>query len=144
MIDWKSKGLIYGSQFVAKGIERGTIELDRVAGKSAEAVLGRPSTWINVAGGLLLGFVPDFMRVGVDTKEILEVTGGHMFSKAWDYIEEGLAVAPAPTGVRVGGYSAGGGYETPSGAPEFYPPMYGQKASREPVIKNHVRYTLEG
>jgi len=87
------------------------------------------------------------VKTGSTIKEVGEIAGFHMVNKVWDYLEEYMTPAPAaatPPG-------AGTQYtprfqptaaETPGGAPEFYPPLYGQKTGREPVLSDHVRFTL--
>lgn len=70
---------------------------------------------------------------------VLIALGGHMTTKIWDYVEQ-MAVPAGAVYVRgASGYIAA---ETPGGAPEFYPPLYGQATGTAPVLKNHVRYTL--
>ena len=78
-------------------------------------------------------------------KDFGAIAGAHMVNKVWDYLEEyvpapvaGAETRTPPPDYRAGRYAA----ETPGGAPEFYPPLYGREVSPEPVIKNHVRYTL--
>lgn len=106
----------------------------------------RPSTYINLAGGLALAFGPEYVRASTTVKEVGEIAGFHMVNKVWDYLEEYMTPAAA-----AGAQGAGGQYaprfqvtaaETPGGAPEFYPPLYGQNVGREPVLANHVRFTL--
>ena len=136
------KGKIIGSQALAKGVERVAIEVDKYMGKTALRPHLRPSTYINVVGGLAAVFVPNYMRKTGTLPEVLEIMGGHMANQGWDYLEEYMAAAPAAAvsaRTYTTRYTAA---ETPGGAPEFYPPLYGQAVSREPVIKNHVRYSL--
>lgn len=137
------KGKTLGSQAIAKGIERLGFFIDQKMGRAALKPIGRPSTYINVVGGLGLVFGPEYLRVTGTTKDVAEIAGGHMANQVWDYVEEYMAPAGAagiPASQGAGAkYPA---YETPSGAPEFYPPTYGRRLSPEPVIKNHVRYTL--
>ena len=145
MVDFKKKGVIFGSQAIAKGIERLAIEVDTMMARTGAPHL-RPSTYINLGGGLALAFGPEYMRAGSTVKEVGEIAGFHMVNKVWDYLEEYMTPAPA-----AGVPGAGAGYtprfqptsaETPGGAPEFYPPLYGQNVGREPVLRNHVRFTL--
>lgn len=139
----KEKGTVLASNALAKGVERAALEVDRLMGRSAMAPHGRPSTYINIAGGLALMFGPEYVRTSEAVKDVGNLMGGHMVNQVWDYVEEYMAGAPAagvPTRqVPSGRYAA----ETPGGAPEFHPPLYGRRVSPEPVIKNHVRYTLE-
>lgn len=137
------KGKIIGSQALAKGIERIAILVDQKLDKAALKPIGRPSTYINVLGGLAGVLAPEYLRWTGTTKDVAEIAGGHMFNEVWNYVEEYMAPTPAgvPQAQRTQTrYSA---VETPGGAPEFYPPLYGQQVGREPVIRNHVRYTLE-
>jgi len=145
MVDYKKKGVVFGSQAIAKGIERLAIEVDRMMARTG-APHTRPSTYINLGGGLALAFGPDYVRTGPTVKEVGEIAGFHMVNKVWDYLEEYMAPAPA-AGVRVAARYAGYtptymAAESPGGAPEFYPPLYGQNVSREPVLRDHVRYSL--
>ena len=139
------KGKTLGSQALAKGIERIAILVDQKMGKATLKPLGRPSTYINVVGGLAGVFAPGYLRWTGTTKDVSEIAGGHMANQVWDYLEEYMAptgaaaVAQEAVAQPTPKYTA---VETPGGAPEFYPPLYGRKMSPEPVIKNHVRYTL--
>ena len=111
MPTWKEVGLIVGGQHIAKGIERGLIELDKAVGKEGAPVRERPSTWINVAGGVALVLIPRFVRLPEEGYFVLTALGGHMTTKAWDYVEEAMSpaaatyavapatFAPAPAGV---------------------------------------------
>ena len=140
MVEWAKKGLVFGSQAIAKGIERIAVEVDKAMAKTGVPHT-RPSTYINVGGGLALALVPNYVRASSTVKEFGEIAGFHMVNKLWDYVEEYMAPAPAAVGAGAGvtKYTA---VETPGGAPEFYPPLYGRKTSPEPVLRNHVRYTL--
>ena len=140
MVDLKKKGLVFGSQAIAKGIERIAVEVDRITARTGVPHT-RPSTYINLGGGLALALVPNYVRASETVKDFGEIAGFHMVNKLWDYVEEYMAPAPA-AGVPpqyTPRYTAA---ETPGGAPEFYPPLYGQNVGREPVIKDHVRYTF--
>ena len=150
MADFKRKGVIFGSQAIAKGIERVAVEVDIMMKKTEGAPLTRPSTYINILGGLGLAFGPEYLRTGATVKEVGEIAGFHMVNKVWDYLEEFMA--PAPPAPAAGDPRAAARYtgytpsymaaESPGGAPEFYPPLYGQNVSREPVLRDHVRFTL--
>jgi len=143
MLMLSDKAKIFGFDAVAKGVERIGVAIDGFT-KRVGAPHLRPSTYINVLGGLGLAYGPEYAKMSAATKDAGVVVGGHMFNKVWDYLEEyvaGLAPAGAqktPPDYQAGRYAA----ETPGGAPEFYPPLYGQNVSPEPVIKNHVRYSL--
>ena len=143
MADFKKKGVIFGSQAIAKGIERVAVEVDRITARTG-APLTRPSTYINIIGGLGLAFGPEYLRTGATVKEVGEIAGFHMINKVWDYLEEFMAPAPAAAAAaRYTGYTPSYmAAESPGGAPEFYPPLYGQNVSREPVLRDHVRFTL--
>ena len=137
------KGKTLGSQALAKGVERLAVFIDQKMNKATLKPIGRPSTYINVLGGLGLVFGPEYLRVTGTTKDVAEIAGGHMANQVWDYLEEYMA--PAPVGVPSSQQYAQTRYqavETPGGAPEFYPPLYGRKVSPEPVLRNHVRYTM--
>jgi hypothetical protein len=143
MINLGEKGLVYGSQAVAKGLERLFVEIDKYMGRSALKPHLRPSTYLNVAGGgLALPYAADKMKVSSTTEKFADVAGGHMFNKIWDYLEEYMAGLGGTTTTTVATQTIRYAAETPGGAPEFQPPLYGRKVSPEPVIKNHVRYSL--
>ena len=133
------KGKTLGSQALAKGVERLAVFIDQTMGKAALKPIGRPSTYINVVGGLAMVFGPEYLRVTGTTKDVAEIAGGHMVNQVWDYVEEYMAPATAAATQYATRYQS---VETPGGAPEFYPPLYGRKVSPEPVIRNHVRYTM--
>ena len=138
------KGKTLGSQALAKGVERLAVFIDQKMNRAANKPIGRPSTYINVVGGLAGVLAPDYLRLTGTTKDVSEIAGGHMVNQVWDYLEEYMA----PTGTAavsqaaVAAQARYSAVETPGGAPEFYPPLYGQKTSPEPVLRNHVRYTL--
>jgi len=142
MVMLSDKAKLFGYDAVAKGIERVGIAIDGYTKRVGKPHL-RPSSYINILGGLGLVYGPDYVRAMARAKDFGVVTGAHMFNKVWDYIEEYIPAtaseAASSTGVPVGARYAA---ETPAGAPEFYPPLYGQQTSPEPVIKNHVRYSL--
>lgn len=135
------KAKVFGFDAVAKGIERIGVAIDGYLNRVGVPHL-RPSTYINVLGGLGLAFGPEYARMSPSIKDAGVLVGGHMVNKVWDYLEEYLPAAPAVA--RTAAARAAGRYavETPGGAPEFYPPLYGRKVSPEPVIRNHVRYSL--
>jgi hypothetical protein len=106
---WREVGLIVGGQHIFKGIERGFEEVDRYMGKAAAPVAERPSTWLNIGGGLALILIPRFFKRIPETLDwLFTVGGGHMTTKAWDYIEEAMAVAPV---------APAAGLYVPAGAP---------------------------
>jgi len=144
MVVLSDKAKLFGYDAVAKGIERVAVAIDGYT-KRVGAPHLRPSTYINLLGGLGLVYGPEYTKASPTVKDFGVVAGAHMFNKVWDYLEEyvagatsSAAVAPT-TGIPVGGRYAA---ETPGGAPEFQPPLYGRATSPEPVIKNHVRYSL--
>lgn len=143
MVMLSDKAKLFGYDAVAKGIERLGIAIDMFT-KRVGKPLGRPSTYINVLGGLGLAFGPEYAKLSPGVKDFGVVAGAHMVNKLWDYLEEyvpvpaGARTRELPPDYRQGRYAV----ETPGGAPEFYPPLYGRQVSPEPVIKNHVRYTL--
>ena len=134
------KGKTLGSQALAKGVERLAVFIDQKMNRALLKPISRPSTYINVVGGLGLVFGPEYLRVTGTTKDVAEIAGGHMANQVWDYLEEYMAPAPAAS-VQYA-QTRYQSVETPGGAPEFYPPLYGRKVSPEPVLRNHVRYTL--
>ena len=141
MVMLSDKAKLFGYDAVAKGIERLGIAIDGYTKRVGKPHL-RPSTYINVLGGLGLAFGPEYARASPGVKDFGVVAGAHMVNKVWDYLEEYVPVPVAgrttPADYQPGRYAV----ETPGGAPEFYPPLYGRQVSPEPVIRNHVRYTL--
>jgi len=137
------KGKTLGSQALAKGVERLAVFIDQKMNRAVNKPLGRPSTYINVVGGLGLVLGPDYLRWSGTTKDVAEIAGGHMANQVWDYVEEYMSPAAAAAAtIKSQVQTRYQSVETPGGAPEFYPPLYGQKTSPEPVLRNHVRYTL--
>jgi len=142
MVMLSDKVKLFGYDAVAKGIERIGIAIDGYTKRVGKPHL-RPSTYINILGGLGLALGPEYVRAMAPAKDFGVVTGAHMVNKAWDYLEEYIPVTGIQTQTTPPDYQAGRyAVETPGGAPEFYPPLYGQQTSPEPVIKNHVRYSL--
>lgn len=141
MVDMAKKGLVFGSQAIAKGIERLAVEVDRMMARTGVPHT-RPSTYINIGGGLALALVPNYVRASATVKDFGEIAGFHMVNKSWDYLEEYMVTPPAVAARQVPYTPRYTAAETPGGAPEFYPPLYGQRVGREPVLRDHVRYTL--
>jgi len=83
--------------------------IDGYMGKAVAPVQERPSTWINIGGGLALIMLPRFSkRISPTLDYLMTVIGGYMTTKVWDYAEEAMAVtagarfvaaptAPTPT-----------------------------------------------
>jgi len=79
----------WGPQHLAKGVERGFVEVDRITGRAALPPHERPSFWGNigmtVAGALGALFLPSPLDL------VLAVWGGHHSTTLWDYAEEYVA-----------------------------------------------------
>jgi len=100
MTTWKEVGVVYGGQHIAKGLERGFVEIDKYMKKEAALVQERPSTWLNVGLGIGLPLVAVFGKVKSPYDMLLVLMGGHFSTKLWDYAEEAaLAMAPASAAV---------------------------------------------
>lgn len=97
---WREVGLFYGGQHIAKGLERGFEQIDYLTGKAAAPVQQRLSTWLNIGLSIVLPFIAVFTRIGDPWDKLLVLAGGHMSTKIWDYVEEGMAA----------GGGGGGGY----------------------------------
>ena len=139
------KGVILGAQALAKGIERLAVIVDQKLNMATQGPLKRPSTYINVVGGLGLVAVPSYLKWTGTRADVAEIAGGHMFNQVWDYVEELMApAAPAAVAAAAPAPTARYAVETPGGAPEVSPPLYGQPVSSAPVLKNHVRYVVTG
>lgn len=141
---------VYGGDLVADGVENGLeMYVDPMVTPTATLVQLKASTWINLALGIVLpvGAVM-WKKIKAPLDLLLVSLGGHMVTHVADkFLKQVTPAAAVPTIVRgvplVGGvpYSAA---EVPGGAPEFYPPLYGQRVARTPVIKDHVRYQVTG
>lgn len=84
---------VYGPQHVAKGVERGLVEVDRVTGRSALPPHERPSFWGNVAG--TIGASIGACVISPPWDMVLALIGGHMSTTLWDFGEEYLAPVAA-------------------------------------------------
>jgi len=91
MVAWREIGVIYGGQHIAKGLERGFEEIDRMTGKLAAPVEQRPSTWLNIGLGVGLPLIAVFARIRDPWDKLLVLMGGHFSTKIWDYVEEYMA-----------------------------------------------------
>ena len=91
---------IDGGEFIAKGIERGLVELDKYMGKEAEPPHWRPSTWINLLWGVGAQVGALWARVSAPWDLILVAEGAHHLTKLVDYLEEYVG-APPVAGIRV-------------------------------------------
>jgi len=118
MVNWKDVGIVYGGQHIAKGIERGFVEIDRATGREALAPHSRPSTWLNIGLGIGLPLLAVMARVKAPWDLVLVSMGGHMTTKVWDYAEEyvgspgGGTLTYKPAGGRAYVYKPAGGQET--------------------------------
>jgi len=93
---WRDTGFIVGGQHIGKALTKGFEMIDSHMGKAVAPVQERPSTWINIAGGLALIMLPRFSRRISPTMDyLMTVIGGYMTTKVWDDAEEAMAVAPA-------------------------------------------------
>gem|GEM_PF-2594916 len=88
---WREIGLIYGSQHLAKGVDRALGELDRFAGKATAAVQERPSTWVVAGLSIGLPLLLAFKKIKGPLDKLLAIVGGYLSTKIWDYIEEYMA-----------------------------------------------------
>lgn len=95
-MDIKSVLMKVGPQHLAKGIERGLVELDNViVGWPVQpSLVGNVAMTLIGVGGALMAPAP--------FDEVLALLGGHHSTTLWDYIEAGLAPAPPPPAVRAG------------------------------------------
>ena len=131
-MEWKDVALIYGGQWIGKGIDKGV-------------TMYVPDPYDKVVTlGLAVGLplATRFIRMGKTVETVAITIGGFLSTKIVDYAEEMLA--PAPVAVRRVAPRAVPWTvaETPGGAPEFYRQTYRQRVSPTPVTKDHVRYVL--
>lgn len=97
---------INGAEFVAKGLERGFVEIDKATGREALAPHLRPSTWINIIWGTGVQLFTVMRRVRGPWDLIGVSEGAHHLTKIVDYLEEYVAppvaarvvYRPAPSG----------------------------------------------
>jgi hypothetical protein len=82
----------YGSQFIAKGLDEAFLYLDPyVPLGEGGAPHNRISTFLNLAGGVLLPVAGNAAKVGDSTQQALETMGGYMLTNIWDYASEYMA-----------------------------------------------------
>jgi hypothetical protein len=104
-LTWRDTGFIVGGQHIGKALTKGFEMIDGYMGKAVSPVQERPSTWINIGGGLALIMLPRFSkRISPTLDYLMTVIGGYMTTKVWDYAEEAMAAGataarfvPAPT-----------------------------------------------
>jgi hypothetical protein len=95
-LTWVDTGFIVGGQHIGKALTKAFEMIDGYVGKAASPVQERPSTWINIGGGLALIVIPRISkRISPTLDYLMTVIGGYMTTKVWDYAEESMAVAPA-------------------------------------------------
>ncbi len=80
--------LVYGFQHLAKGLERGFKEIDRVTGREALAIWERPSFWLNTAIAVGVPIAVAAKAIPEDWAIPMLILGGHMSTTWWDYGEE--------------------------------------------------------
>jgi len=129
MVTWKDVGIVYGGQHIAKGLERGFVEIDRATGREALAPHERPSTWLNIGLGIGLPLLAVLVKVRDPWGLVLVSMGGHMTTKVWDYAEEYL-------GSPGGGSSPAYTYKPAGGQAFVYKPA-GSKPEAEVPIKDY-------
>jgi hypothetical protein len=67
--------LIGGSQFVGIGVREVGGYIDTAMGKTASPSYAKPSTWIDIGGGLVMAILPQFMKMGDKLTTVLTVVG---------------------------------------------------------------------
>ena len=94
---------INGTQIVAKGVERAVVEVDKAMLKTGLKPHLRPSTWINILGGMAVQAAALYMKkIKEPVKLYMMIGGSNMVSKVVDYAEEYIPVtASAGLGTRV-------------------------------------------
>lgn len=89
---------INGGEFVAKGLERVYVEVDKYMGKAAQVPHLRPSTWLNVLTGVGTQLAAVYFRQIRPPYDLAMVAeGAHHLTKIVDYVEEYIT----PPGVRL-------------------------------------------
>jgi hypothetical protein len=95
-LTWRDTGFIVGGQHFGKFLTKAFEMVDSYMGKAVAPVQERPSTWINIGGGLALIMLPRFSRrISPTLDYLMTVIGGYMTTKVWDYAEEAMAVTAA-------------------------------------------------
>lgn len=92
----------WGPQHLAKGLERGFEEVDRITGRTALKPVERPSFYLNVVGTVAGALGALYLASPYDM--VTAIWGGHHSTTLWDYAEE--YIAPAVT-YRATGAQAG-------------------------------------
>lgn len=95
----KDVGVILGGQFVGKGVDFLSDYVDTSMEATARPVLERPSTWINVGGGLGLVGLALFGQKYLKSPALqlgATVLGTYMLAKVVDYAQEYTTITPTP------------------------------------------------
>lgn len=123
MIDPKGILIKWGPQHLAKGIERGLEELDKIiVGSPVQpSLIGNLAfTGIGALGGFLAPAPYD---------EILAIWGGHHSTTLWDYLEAGMAPPAARLAMSQAGLT--------------YIPTTGQYVPARPGLGASIKYAPE-
>jgi len=98
-VNMRRLGLIVGSQFAGVGVRELGTYIDAAFGKTAAPSFSRPSTWIDIAGGLLMAVAPQFMRMSDTLTTALTIIGTQRIADRIVQLAKEYTAAPA--GVRV-------------------------------------------
>jgi len=80
---------VWGPQHLAKGVERGLNELDRVLGKTGAPVYEKPSFYGNLIAAI--GGAVAALKLGSPWDVVMAIYSGHHSTTLWDYLEEFMA-----------------------------------------------------
>jgi hypothetical protein len=113
MVELKKIGVLLGSQFMGYGVKEAGTYVDTLMGKAASPSFEKPSTWIDIGGGLAMALIPQFVGVGDTIKLILTVIGTQRIAdKTIQLAKEYMVTPPARYGggmavpIRLGGSPA--------------------------------------
>jgi len=96
MITYTEVGIIYGCSHIAKGVERGLVELDKAVGRALLKPHARPSTWVVLGTSIVSPILAlTWLKRQPAAALGLVAFGAHASTKVWDYVEE-YAVAMSP------------------------------------------------
>lgn len=120
MTDMKSVGTITGANVVGKAVTMVGDYIDAQTGKTGETILKRPSTYLNLLGGIS-GIVAALYLVKKEKFAVpLTITSSYLLTKSLDYAAEATrGGAVLGSGVRIMGKRAGMQVPQVGAVPEF-------------------------
>lgn len=104
MVTTNRAGMVVAEQFAGKVItDYVTPYVDKAMGKELEPTLTKPSTLINIIGGLgMVAYSVYGKRMSPDTEEALLIVGSNMLTKGADYVAEAIKPTAGAMPARYG------------------------------------------